>query len=226
MTAVVPGRFTHSQPEDGETQHHHPAPPPAHSTDASDTGVTHFALVCPTPLFPTQEGYSQGGGYFFDVSSLMHSPEQSHPECTPSPRVHAALVCLRDKHGAPAALSADVEAIQNTQGWIRTRALMAGPIWPTPMPPICTQNMTVMTRPPLMGHLVVSGRTPSPKHSPPSNCSASRCLRGCRRNQPSGVHFSRTETVHYPCLASCCKWPFVVFLLVFLLVGVGWPSVD
>lgn len=189
------------------TTYHHPFSAAFHQLQDRKPG-THHLHIALTRLIPgrltppskvqapvffntgRQRENLHGGGLFFDVSRTQ--PEGVSPSVHIAMRVYAALVCV-SQHGALAALSADGEDLAYA-GRRRTRALMAGPIWPTPMPPICTQNMTVMTRPPLMGHLVVSGVMPSsPKHSLPSNCSASRCLRGCRRNETSGVQFSYTH---------------------------------
>ena len=55
------------------------APPPAHSTDASVTVGTHFAIVCQNP-FCTQEGRKKVHEWaFLDVS---HTPPHSHSLAT------------------------------------------------------------------------------------------------------------------------------------------------
>ena len=66
----------------------------------------------------------------------------------------------------------------------RTSELSAGPICPSPMPPICTQNITVMMRPPLTGQSLVAAGVPQ---SPSSSCLASTYLRVDQQIMTLGV---------------------------------------
>jgi hypothetical protein len=73
----------------------------------------------------------------------------------------------------------------------RTSELSAGPICPSPMPPICTQNITVMMRPPLTGQsavaVVFSRSALSVSQSPSSSCLASTYLRVDQQIMTLGV---------------------------------------